>query len=169
MDSWQHQCCGKDFRVGDVVTWTLAWDHDEWVSSILGASHPGFTLELDTYAAEVGTAARRGGLRVSLLDAAPIGPKVVIGIPREEHHHRLPDSAPATAGQIVTIHEVHVTHRRGPNGTWYPLPWTTQLREVRAATRWSAEEQSTWGNEEPRIYEGMLIELEVADAHDADV
>lgn len=169
MDSWQYQCCGKDFRVGDEVSWTLVWEDDPWLSSILGDSYPDWSLKMDQSAADGTPVARRGGLQVSLLSDAPAAARIVIGIPHEEHHHEAPDGAPATTGRVLRVEEVYVTYRRGERNTWHPVLGTATLRGVQSATRWSEEERSSWGSEEQRTYAGMLIELEVADddAHDS--
>jgi hypothetical protein len=46
MDGWQMECCGRPFRVGDVVEWTLSADKDlGWLADVLGsgiASQIGF-------------------------------------------------------------------------------------------------------------------------------
>ena len=37
MDGWQMECCGRPFRVGDVVEWTLSADMDlGWLADVLG-------------------------------------------------------------------------------------------------------------------------------------
>jgi hypothetical protein len=35
--SWQMQCCGKPFRVGSRVSWTLGGADPDWVETMLGA------------------------------------------------------------------------------------------------------------------------------------
>jgi hypothetical protein len=36
VDSWQMQCCGKPFRVGGRVSWTLGEADPDWLAEILG-------------------------------------------------------------------------------------------------------------------------------------
>lgn len=127
MDSWQYQCCGSEFRVGDQVSWTVIWDQEPWLSSHLGDSYPSWSLEMDRSAPNMPPVARRGGLQVSLLSDAPAGAKVVIGIPREEHHHRTPEGASETTGRVLRIHEVHVTYRRGSDNSSQPVRGTATL------------------------------------------
>lgn len=38
MDGWQMECCGRPFRVGGLVEWTLSVDKDlGWLADILGS------------------------------------------------------------------------------------------------------------------------------------
>jgi hypothetical protein len=37
VDSWQMQCCGKPFRLGSRVSWTLGGADPDWVETMLGA------------------------------------------------------------------------------------------------------------------------------------
>lgn len=36
LDSWQMQCCGERFAIGDEVSWTLSSPHVEWLTQVLG-------------------------------------------------------------------------------------------------------------------------------------
>ncbi|MDG4772993.1 DUF6578 domain-containing protein [Solwaraspora sp. WMMD792] len=41
LDSWQMQCCGEPFALGDEVAWTLHDPNVEWLSEVLGADLAG--------------------------------------------------------------------------------------------------------------------------------
>ena len=47
VEGWQHQCCGKDFAVGDEVRWTLVEGDENWHRSVLGQAYPRWAAELD--------------------------------------------------------------------------------------------------------------------------
>ena len=40
IDGWQMQCCGKPFRLGSQVAWTLRAADPDWLEAVLGAQQP---------------------------------------------------------------------------------------------------------------------------------
>jgi len=74
--SWQMECCGEPFSVGDVVAWSLAENPDvEWLEPVIGRDLAALvTHQEDHHALRDGAATRRArvlGIRCAYSSYAP--------------------------------------------------------------------------------------------------
>lgn len=49
MESWQHQCCGTPFSIGDVITWPVAAVTADGLSRMLGEVGEGVRLNVERH------------------------------------------------------------------------------------------------------------------------
>ncbi|MHA6784578.1 DUF6578 domain-containing protein [Pseudonocardia saturnea] len=146
MDSWQYECCGAPFAVGDRVRWTLQPADLEFLAPPLGALLPDWTVDdLPLIRADDPIVVGRGDLAVVLAPGQPHR----VGLLAEDHHVGIPEGAPATAGTVASIRVVRWrTEERPPGGrAWYPVPGSAELEDVAEAVRPGGE--------------GFLVELAV--------
>lgn len=129
VDSWQFECCGDDFAVGDRVRWTLQPADLEFLAPPLGDLLPAWSAE-DLPLLRTGdlTVIGRGDLAVVLA----AGQSHSVGLLAEEHHGHIPEGAPTTTGTVTSISVVRWLH--APRGRIsYPVPGSAELEEVAAA------------------------------------
>lgn len=139
VDSWQYECCGDPFAVGDRVRWTLRPADLEFLAPPLGALLPDWHADdLPLIRVDDPTVVGRGDLAVVLAPGQPHR----VGLLAEEHHGGIPEGAPATTGTVASIRVVRWRSDR------LPVPGSGELEYVAEAER-------------PVAGAGFLVELAV--------
>lgn len=132
MDSWQYECCGDPFAVGDRVHWTVHPADLEFLAPPLGALLPDWRADdLPLIRVDDPTVVGRGDLAVVLAPGQPHR----VGLLAEEHHGGVPEGAPATTGTVAGIRVVRWQTEERPPGGWYPVPGSAELEDVAEADR----------------------------------
>lgn len=134
MDSWQYECCGDPFAVGDRVRWSLRPADLGFLAPVLGALLPGWHADdLPLIRVDDPTVVGRGDLAVVLAPGQPHR----VGLLAEEHHGEIPEGAPATTGTVASIRVVRWRSEERPPGgrTWHPVPGSAELEDVTEAER----------------------------------
>lgn len=119
VDSWQFQCCGEDFGVGDPVSWRLKGSNSDWAATQLGEHAPppvGWLPVVGRLAgngfAGAGTVVGAGGLWVFLATKGQEPPQERaerwVGQLSEDHHIGVPEDARPTAAVVRRIRLVRV-------------------------------------------------------------
>lgn len=165
VDSWQIECCGERFCVGDAVAWQLLFLpvdglKNDWRPDALIDMAP--TAWRETREAGSGwvfdCATLGTGIEVALRQRPP-RPDRLRGLLYEEHHGGVPESLPATHATVRRIRlatrPVHfvgtVAHPVGPLG----------LADVqRVPVRFNAEARGTMKDGAWIYAEGVLAEIE---------
>ena len=167
VEGWQHQCCGKDFAVGDEVRWTLVEGDEGWHRSVLGEAYPRWAVELELDSDQMvqpgstGTewvVRRRGGLAVTIVAARDQpGRTRMVGLPAEEHHHDAPEGAPQTLGTVRRIRVVSCRYA-APAGSELaePVPGSATFVDAARAPKWPDEDDE-------RRFTGYLVDLDAAE------
>lgn len=167
--SWQFQCCGTPFTVGERVEWVLQGTppggrFGRFLADVLGRHAPA-PVELTTCetvrdgSLDV-VIARVGALSVELPEAPATGPGVVMCLVNEEHHTHS-GVAPVTVATVTAISEVVWDLDEGLDDQGYrslnPVPGSARLTEVTEIDPWV-------GVPDGASFGGWLVELSVADA-----
>lgn len=167
--SWQMECCGEPFSLGDEVSWQLllgdsGGDWDDHVSKVVGEvahvdgvrvlhDENGLTVALhedpvDTVASQ-DLGEERPGDWIRLVGLLTV----------ETHGARWPE----VTGRVRDIRIVTQEYARsGGSPTWEPVPGQRSLRPVEVCPKWFREQDSPDGR---RLSDrGVLVTLEVEQA-----
>lgn len=173
VDSWQFQCCGDDYSVGDTVSWRLKGSSGNWAAGVLGEHAPPPVGSLPVVgqlpAGELlgaGTVVGTGGLRVYLRGSGQTPPARDpdeqtarwVGQLTEDRHIGIPSDAPATRGMVRRIRLVRVAQHHDPaRQAKVPTPGTATTEDVDPAPRWPDHFVDN------RKFLGYLVDLDVTD------
>ncbi len=149
--SWQYECCGDPFRVGDQVDWPLKlslggepWMPHDWLIE-----------------AELQPTPEAGGHGVRVGHVLAYADEPIQQAARdrvifyEEHHGEIPEEIGGTRGRVSGIQVVSVVFRDGR-----ALSGTVEVREVDAVP----EVFEAGAGREFRSEVGVLVDLEPASA-----
>ncbi len=149
--SWQYECCGDPFRVGDEVDWQLKlslggepWMPRDWL--IEAQLQP--TPDLGGHGVRVGPVLAYADEPIQ----QPARDSVIF---YEDHHGDIPEEFAGTIGRVSGIQVVGVVYRDGQ-----PLSGTAEVREVDAVP----EVFKSGAGRESRREVGVLVDLEPASA-----
>lgn len=170
VESWQFQCCGEDFKVGDTVDWRLKGSSGDWAANLLGRHAPspvGLLPVVDQLPGDgflrVGTVVGTGGLWAFVPSKAntpppPGHPEQWVGQLSEDHHIGVPEDAPTTTALVRRIRLVRVEYHHDPvQQAQVPTPGTATIEDVDPAPRWPVDRVAD------RRFIGFLVDLDVAD------
>jgi hypothetical protein len=131
VESWQHECCGEDFAVGDTVAWRLllaghlegelGWPEELLVEFAAGGRRESGDLLIVTV---------EGGVQLAVDPSAVLGGAVVRGGLVEEHHGGVPDEVRPVEGVVRRLRVVRQRHRRERGREWAPVAGAVELYDV---------------------------------------
>lgn len=168
VDSWQYQCCGDAFGVGNAISWRLGASDDDWLDLVLGDRMPapvGSLSVLDHLGAEgspgLGVIVGVGGLRVFVRDddaTSGADGGCWVGVPYEDHHVDVPEDAPATEAVVQRIRLIRVAHHEDPSQqASVPTAGSGTTEDVDPAPKWPADKI------DGARFSGFLVDVDVAD------
>lgn len=180
-DSWQMECCGTPFSVGDDVAWPLALyeradlgaaaaDWEPFFSRLDGSAEALAEPDDDEDDGEefpAATVVRVPGL-VALWSRGGEGaperpvPAKVTGLLSAETHV---GGGPPVPGVVRALRVVTLTYASTPGDSrmYEPVPGEMTLREVDTCPKWFADEGTGRGHGAHRSETGVLVTLETPD------
>jgi hypothetical protein len=173
-ESWQMECCGTPFGVGDEVSWPLLLQSSEdildggWHDQLTKVTGP-----LDVESGRDGPVRLlrdENGLVVPLPDEGGSGPGPgdrvrLVGMLTVETHGAV---LPETRGRVRAVQVVSQGFAQSPpgDGAWRPVAKERSIRAVDRCPKWFADRETGAGPDgrpRRRVDAGALVTLEVPD------
>ncbi|WP_028811289.1 DUF6578 domain-containing protein [Streptomyces flavidovirens] len=156
-ESWQMECCGEPFSVGDEVRWPLALHEPDEVTA-----HASWE---DTYSElEPAGDGLVSGPGVTALYAGEPLSRPVVGLLAVETHGPQPDDVPETVGTVRSIQVVTEGYAETHAGSrsYEPVAGERWLRMTGTCPKWFSDETlpDRGGRGYRRVETGALVELE---------
>lgn len=129
--TWQFECCGDAFAIGDEVSWRLSLVTDDYP---IGAARTtlrgsvGAELVSDV-GGDRGSVMTADGLVAWVRPTQPPGVVDLSGTLIEDHHGLVPEEVPCTHGRVTRIRVASVAHTRADAELW-PVPGSERLRDI---------------------------------------
>jgi len=170
VSSWQMECCGTPFKLGEHLQWRLRFVEAGRSDSGPVEHHVELTAHAEPFSRDLGEVGRTdtrltAGAAVLYWSAAGAvaGAVILTGGVHEDHHAGVPEDFPVTTGMVRRIRVETRDYREDPaqSRTWVKAHSRATYRDVSMSPTWFADVPGDAG--QTRAETGVLVDLEVND------
>jgi len=170
VSSWQMECCGTPFKLGEQAQWRLLFVDAGRSGSEPVEHHGELTAHAELFSWDLGEPGRTdirltAGAAILYWSAADAiaGMVTLTGGVHEDHHADVPEDFPITTGVVRRIRVETRDYREDPPGSrgWVYANSIATYRDVSVSPKWFADVPGEAGR--TRAETGVLVELEVDD------